>query len=225
MFLCIYFAEPFKYNGFTLSFYKVLLFMKNFLLSKLPIYIFSLFFTPVAMAQAVESLPLTLKDAVEIVLKNNISISVASYNSKINEQFIFENQAEFDPTFDLELGIREETRQNATSLADPKRRSKDLDWDFSLTQKFVTGGDYELSMDNNKGETSSSFASLNPVYSSDMSLTVTQPLLKDFGIDLNKRLIYISQNDQKISDHDFAGKGIDTLAEAENITWDLVFSI
>jgi outer membrane protein len=179
------------------------------------------------MAQAIESLPLSLQETIERVLKNNISISVASYTSKINEQSIFENQAEFDPTFGLELGFNEETRQSRTNsaLSDPKRRNKNLDWDLSLTQKFVTGGDYELSMDNNKGETSSSFAALNPIYSSEMALTVTQPLLKDFGIDLNKRQIYISQNDQKISDHDFTGKVIDTLAEAENIYWDLVFSI
>ena len=206
---------------------KVLRFMKKFLFHKLPIFLSAFFFIPVSMAPANESLPLTLQETVERVLKNNISISVASYNSKINEQFIFENEAEFDPTFDLELGISEENRQSATisSLSDPKRRNKNLDWDLSLTQKFVTGGDYELSMDNNKGETSSSFASLNPVYSSEMALTVTQPLLKDFGIDLNKRQIYISQNDQKISDHDFTGKVIDTLAEAANIYWDLVFSI
>ena len=201
--------------------------MKNFFTPKLQIFMFSLFFTPVTLVQAIESLPLTLQETIERVLKNNISISIANYTSKINEQSIFENEAEFDPTFGLELGISESTRQSPTSsaLTDPKRRNKDLDWDLSLTQKFVTGGDYELSMDNNKAETSSSFASLNPVYSSEIGLTVTQPLLKDFGIDLNKRQIYISQNDQKISDHDFTGKVIDTLADAENIYWDLVFSI
>ena len=201
--------------------------MKNFFIPKLQIFMFSLFFTPVTLVQAIETLPLTLQETVEIVLKNNISISVESFNSKINEQSIFSNEAEFDPTIDLELGFSEETRQSRTNsaLSDPKRRNKNLDWDLSLTQKFVTGGDYELSMDNNKGETSSSFAALNPIYSSDMALIVTQPLLKDFGIDLNKRQVYISQNDQKISDHDFAGKVIDTLAEAENMYWDLVFSI
>ena len=55
------------------------------------------------MAQAIDHLPLTLQETVEKVLKNNISISVASYSSKFNEQSIFENEAEFDPTFGLEL--------------------------------------------------------------------------------------------------------------------------
>ena len=201
--------------------------MKNILFFKLSLYFFALFFIPVSVANANEPLSLTLKETIERVLKNNISISVQSYNSKINAQFIFEKEAVFDPTIDFEFTIAEETRQSTTvsTLSDPKSRNKDYDWDLSVTQKFITGGDYEFSFDSNKSETSSSLSSLNPVYSTDLALTVTQPLLKDFGIDLNKREIYIAKNDQKISDHQFTEKVIDTVTDAENIYWDLVFSI
>lgn len=199
--------------------------MKNILSLKFPIYLLALFYIPVSLAQAGESLPLTLKDTVERVLKNNISISVQSYNSKISEQFIFDKEADFDPTVDMEFTVGEETRLRASTLANAKTRNQDYNWDLSVTQKFVTGGDYELSFDSNRNLTNSTFSTLNPVYSSELALTVTQPLLKDFGIDLNKREIYIATNDQKISDHEFTGKVIDTLTDAENIYWDLVFSI
>ena len=199
--------------------------MKKILFFKRSLYFFSLFLIPVSVANANEPLSLTLQETIETVLKNNISISVQSYNSKINEQFIFEKEADFDPTVDFEFTVGEETRQSASTLADSKTRNLDYDWDFSVSQKFVTGGDYELTMDNNKNQSSSSRTSLNPIYSSDLALTVTQPLLKDFGIDLNKREIYIAKNDQKISDHQFTEKVIATIAETENIYWDLVFSI
>jgi outer membrane protein TolC len=199
--------------------------MKKILFFKRSLYFFSLFLIPISVANANEPLSLTLQETIETVLKNNISISVQSYNSKINEQFIFEKEADFDPTVDFEFTVGEETRQSASTLADSKTRNLDYDWDFSVSQKFVTGGDYELTMDNNKNQSSSSRTSLNPIYSSDLALTVTQPLLKDFGIDLNKREIYIAKNDQKISDHQFTEKVIATIAETENIYWDLVFSI
>ena len=199
--------------------------MKKILFFKRSLYFFSLFLIPVSVANANEPLSLTLQETIETVLKNNISISVQSYNSKINEQFIFEKEADFDPTVDFEFTVGEETRQSASTLADSKTRDLDYDWDFSVSQKFVTGGDYELTMDNNKNQSSSSRTSLNPIYSSDLALTVTQPLLKDFGIDLNKREIYIAKNNQKISDHQFTEKVIATIAETENIYWDLVFSI
>jgi outer membrane protein len=199
--------------------------MNRILFFKIPIYILVLSFISTPFASANEKLPLALKDVIERVLKNNISISVQSYNSKINEQSIYEQEAVFDPTVDFEFTVGEETRQRASTLADSKTRNQDYDWDLSLTQKFATGGDYELSMDNNRNRSSSSFSSLNPSYSTDLALTVTQPLLKDFGIDLNKREIVIAKNDQKISDHEFTEKVIDTIAEAENFYWDLVFSI
>ena len=219
--------DPLNIMVSTLSPFGVLRFMKNILFFKLSIYFFSLFLILVSVANANDPLSLTLKETIKRVLKNNISISVQSYNSKINEQFIFEKEADFDPTLDFEFKFGEETRQSSSSssLSDAKNRNQDYDWDFSVSQKFVTGGDYELSMDNNRNRTSSSLTSLNPTYSSDLALTVTQPLLKDFGIDLNKRKIYIAKNDQKISDHQFTEKVIDTLTEAENIYWDLVFSI
>jgi len=199
--------------------------MKKILFFKRSLYFFSLFLISISVANANEPLSLTLQETIETVLKNNISISVQSYNSKINEQFIFEKEADFDPTVDFEFTVGEETRQSASTLADSKTRDLDYDWDFSVSQKFVTGGDYELTMDNNKNQSSSSRTSLNPIYSSDLALTFTQPLLKDFGIDLNKREIYIAKNDQKISDHQFTEKVIATIAETENIYWDLVFSI
>ena len=130
--------------------------MKNILFSTFLIYLFYLTFIPISVLEANGLLPITLAETVKRVLENNISISVQSYNSRVREQFIFDKEADFDPTLDLNLGIREETRQSPTisALSDPKRRNKRYDWDISISQKFITGAEYELSMDNNKNETS-----------------------------------------------------------------------
>ncbi len=180
----------------------------------------------VPVATADEFLSLTLKETIARVLKNNISISVQRYNLKISEQFVFENEADFDPTISFGFAVGDETRR---TVLDAKNRNQNYDWDFAISQKFVTGGDYELSMDNNRNEMNRSSIPgdefLNPAYSTDFDLTLTQPLLKDAGIDINKRKIYIAKNDQKISDHQFIEKVIDTVTDAENIYWDLVFSM
>ena len=143
--------------------------MKNNLPIKLTLYFVSLFLILTSSVSASDPLPLTLKETIERVLKNNISISVQGYNSKINEQSIFEQEADFDPTVDFEFSVGEETRQRASTLADAKTRNQDYDWNFSVTQKFVTGGDYELSADNNRNLSNSTFSSLNPIYSSDLA--------------------------------------------------------
>ena len=169
---------------------------------------------------------LSLKAAIEDTLKNNVAIAVQKYNSKINEQSIFEKEADFDTTLDFEFSAGEETRQAAGAFANPvKSRNQNYDWDFSISKKFMTGADYELSFDSNRNLTNSTFAGLNPQYTSDLNLSFTQPLLKDFGIDNNKREIYIAKNNQKISDFEFKASVIDVITEAENTYWDLVFSI
>ena len=81
--------------------------MKNILFLQIPFYLFALLFIPFSVVEASEPLPLTLQETVERVLKNNISISVQSYNSKISQQFIFEKEADFDPTVDFEFTVGE----------------------------------------------------------------------------------------------------------------------
>ena len=168
---------------------------------------------------------LSLKATIEDALRNNISIAVQKYNSKITKQSIFEKEADFDAVFDFNFSVGEETRQAAGAFANPaKSRNQNYDWDFSLGQKFMTGGDYELSLNSNRNLTNSIFAGLNPMYTSDLNLTLNQPLLKNFGIDNNKREIFIAKNNQKISDFEFKKSVIDIITEAENTYWDLVFS-
>lgn len=169
---------------------------------------------------------LTLRDAVEQTLKNNISIAVEAFNSKIREQDITDRQSDFDPSVAIELSTGEQKRQASGAFSSPdESRARDHAWNLSLKQKVVTGGDYEIKFDNSRDKTNSTFAGLNPQYSSELLLSATQPLLKNFGIDNNKRNIFIANNDLDISDLEFESKVIDTVTEAENVYWELVFSI
>ena len=74
-------------------------------------------------------------------------------------------------------------------------------WDLSLAQKLATGADYQFGFTNNRNKTNSKTAGLNPNYSSEFQLSLKQPLLKNFGVDLNKRNIHIANNDVDISDY------------------------
>ncbi len=117
-------------------------------------------------------------------------------------------------------------RQQSNAFSSPvKSRNKSHNWDFSLTQKLVTGADYKLSFTNDRNRTNSVTAGLNPSYFTEMVFSLTQPLLKNFGIDLTKRNIYIANNEVNISDYVFEDKVIDIISDVENVYWDLVFSI
>ncbi len=169
---------------------------------------------------------LTLDEAIERTLKNNVTIAVEEFNSQIRAQDITDRKSEFDPSVAIELSTGEQKRQASGAFSSPdESRARDHAWNLSLKQKVITGGDYEIKFDNARDKTNSAFAGLNPQYSSELTLSATQPLLKNFGIDNNKRNIYIANNDLDISDFEFESKVIDTVTEAENVYWELVFSI
>jgi outer membrane protein TolC len=172
-------------------------------------------------------LSLTLKDAVVQALESNVAISIEKFSSKIKAEGIIESESEFDLTFGADLSTDEKTKQLASTASSSRNTSEtdNLNFDLSLTQKLATGADYELNFTNSRDETNSTSATLNPTYSSELELSLTQPILKDYGVDLNKRNIYIAKNNVAISDLEFKSKVIDIISDVESSYWDLVFSI
>jgi outer membrane protein TolC len=63
---------------------------------------------------------------------------------------------------------------------------------------------------------------LNPFYESDLVLQITQPLLRDFGSEVNRARIVIARNNQKISLLDFRKTVEDNLTDLEKAYWQLV---
>ncbi len=172
------------------------------------------------------SLSLSLSDVVMRTLVSNLAIEVEGFNSKVKAENVIDGESKFDATFEINLSEEEEVRQQSNAFSSPvKSRNKSHNWDFSLTQKLVTGADYKLSFTNDRNRTNSVTAGLNPSYFTEMVFSLTQPLLKNFGIDLTKRNIYIANNEVNISDYVFEDKVIDIISDVENVYWDLVFSI
>ncbi len=174
-----------------------------------------------------EVLELSLRDVVEGALKNNVSIIVQEFDQQIREQDILDRMSIFDPSVGGEFSFDWEKRPTtfAPQSKTPDYRNENLNWNFFVKQKVVTGGDYELTFNNSRNVTDRSSQPLDPLYSSELQLDLTQPLLQNFGVDNNKREIYIATNDLKISEYDFNKKVIDTVSDAEGVYWDLVFSI
>jgi len=171
------------------------------------------------------TLPLSLQDVIANTLKNNISIAVQEFQSKIRKEEIITQESVFDPTLSLEAKWVDSTEQSGSAFADPLTvKNKTQTWEVGLDQKLELGTQYGISFRGQKDKTNSRFAGLNPQYTTRVDLSFTQPLLKNFGSDINKSNIYIAKNNLDISDFDFKNKVIEVIADAENVYWDLVFS-
>ena len=170
-------------------------------------------------------LRLSLRDVVDNTLKSNVSIAVQEFQSKIRQEQIITQEAVFDPSVSLDANAgKERTAAASFFVQPPVLKTDSINLDLSFNQKLKPGTEYEIKFDNERSGTNSLFAGLSPQYTTRFEVNLTQPLLKNFGVDINKSNIYIANNNLKISDYEFTNKVIEVISNAENVYWDLVFS-
>ncbi|MGC2661654.1 MAG: TolC family protein [Bryobacteraceae bacterium] len=90
------------------------------------------------------------------------------------------------------------------------------------SQGFSTGASVSASYNLSRNVTNSLNYDYNPFLSSSIGITVDQPLLRGFGMDLNRRFIHIAQNQERISRLVFNQQLIDTISAVIRLYWDLV---
>jgi len=90
------------------------------------------------------------------------------------------------------------------------------------TQGFSTGAQASMTFDNTRLTSNSDRYTYNPIVNSSLAFTVTQPLLRGFGIELNRRYIHIAKNNAKVAALVFRQQAIDTVAGIARLYTDLV---
>jgi outer membrane protein len=100
--------------------------------------------------------------------------------------------------------------------------SNNFTGNVGFTQGFSPGTQLSMTFDNTRLTSNGARYTYNPILSSSLGFTITQPLLRGFGIELNRRYIHIAKNNQKIADLVFRQQVIDTVAGIARLYTDLV---
>ncbi|HEX3183263.1 MAG TPA: TolC family protein [Pyrinomonadaceae bacterium] len=177
-----------------------------------------------------ETLPLSLNDAIKRALENNNDIEVARDDVRIAETQLRALEGIFDPVFEITPQYDKRISPVQSELSGGgstgTTSTTTYSWSPSLTKQFGRGGgNYFLRFDNTHTNTSNSFSLLNPFYSSNLSLTFTQPLLRDRSIDNNRRQIRIQRKRIDQSDADFRQRTIEIITRVQQAYWELVFAL
>jgi outer membrane protein TolC len=100
--------------------------------------------------------------------------------------------------------------------------SSNFNGNVGWTQGFSPGTQLSMTFDNTRLTSNAARYTYNPILSSSLGFTITQPLLRGFGIELNRRYIHIAKNNEKIADLVFRQQVIDTVAGITRLYTDLV---
>ncbi len=174
--------------------------------------------------------PLALNDAIRRALQNNNDIEVARDDVRFAEQQLISLQGVYEPIFSVTPQIIQNITPQQSSLGGSgstgKTKTTTLNLSPSITKSFEKGGgNYTLSFANSHVNTSNSFSLINPYYSSNLSLQINQPLLRNRSIDANRHAIRVQKKRLEQTDSDFRARTIAIIAQVQAAYWNLVFAL
>jgi outer membrane protein TolC len=176
------------------------------------------------------TLTLSLTDAVKRALENNNDIEIARDDVRLAETQLRSLQGFYDPVFSItpQVDKRITPVQNifAGGGTAGQVSNTTLSFDPTISKSFSNGGgNYQLSFSNSRTKTSAGNSTLNPYFSSNLSLSFTQPLWRNRSIDNSRRQIRIQKKRLEQSDADFRLRTIDVISRVQQSYWELVFAL
>jgi outer membrane protein TolC len=146
---------------------------------------------------------LSLKQAIYIGLMNNPNVKVAELDPLASEEGVEVANGAFDPALTGEGDIIKSVVPVTSPFQVSGSRAftnKLYDWDFGLNKaSALTNGTLGITFDNERTLSNSSFSSINPSYVPQLALSVSQPLLRNFGWNFATLNVRIAESSQKAS--------------------------
>lgn len=179
---------------------------------------------------------ISLPDAAVRALQSNLDISISRQTKESRIFDITVEQAKFDPTFSVNGQYNRQvsplnrpvfggTGGALTDIQTFDQRNSSVTVD--ATQNLITGGNVDLNYSPARTNVNQNLATgflFNPAYTGGLALTLTQPLLRNAGIDVTKTFIKVAQNNADVEQHVFRDRVLTVLATVEQTYWELVFA-
>lgn len=163
---------------------------------------------------------LSLSECIRRALASSYAIRAAAHGPAISQTQIVEAEAAFDAVFFLDTSWNNRDAPTASQLASNQSDSRSISG--GLRKLLPTGGDVSTSLQTLRTHTDLQFATINPAYSTDFVTTFRQPILRGFGLDVNRSQILIARAGYGISREQYLRQVQDTLFAVEQAYWTLV---
>ena len=178
---------------------------------------------------------IALKEVVLQALEHNLDITVSKQTRDVRVTDILFEQAKFDPTVEMSARYDRSVAPlnrpvfgfgGVTQGGEPDNFDQnDTKASIGLTQKLYSGGNYDMTLDTDRNSVAGQSSFLfNPSYTSNFLVNFTQPLLRDFGANVNQTAIHIAKNSVQVEQYTFVKQVLDVIGQVEHAYWELVFA-
>ena len=174
---------------------------------------------------------MTLRDAIARALQNNLDIEIARQDVQMAQQTLFGSRGPYDfiPAAAINYSSRTVPVTNVIQGAEGGSEtiiSRSMVYNFSLDHMIErTGARWSVDFNNSRLSTvASGFDNLNPSYNPAISISIAQPLMRNFKIDAPRQTILLAKRSLDLSDSLFRQQVINIISSVQRAYWDLVFA-
>ena len=169
---------------------------------------------------------LSTQDAIRLTMQNSTEIRIDSITPRRTALDITRAEARFDWRAVGSLSHSHSEAETTTSISGGNTTKSESDTlEVGLKKTLRTGGQIKTAIDWERSESWNSFSSVNPSYTTDLYITISQPLMRNAGSEVNLSEVNTTRNNLNIARYNFKSNVISTLADMQDTYWNLVFSI
>jgi Outer membrane protein len=165
---------------------------------------------------------LSLDDAIHTTLERNIGVQLQRYDLLMSGEQLSGAYGVFDPLASATLN-RSNSQSPALSAFDASS-SGQTNANASVRDVIPTGGSVSISTTNQRFTRSGAGTTISPGFSTSLGFGFTQPLARNFGVDITRRGITIARNTLGINREAFRVVLLDTTSAVEQAYYDLIYT-
>ncbi len=168
-----------------------------------------------------KELTLTLEQCRALTLGNNLDLKVQLINPAMAAERVSQQEAQFEAAFTANGGFGKTDTPVPSTL---DIAGSNVDYSYSglgVRVPLRTGGTVTFDLADNRTKTDSIWSTFNPSYTSDMSLSISQPLLRNAGHRANTYGIRIAEYERQMTDARTKLEVIRVLAAVDRVYWRL----
>lgn len=171
---------------------------------------------------------MTLQQAIQMAVKNNLSVQVSRLNPAISQTQVIQAKAAFDATFFINYDFQKldtpTPLRNVIPVTGDFIQSTNHTITTGIRKRTATGATATIQTQTGYiDQTPTSFV-VNSYYTANVMASVTQPLLRNFGPEVNLAEIELAASARDQSNQELRTVLLDTALGAERAYWNLVLA-
>lgn len=169
---------------------------------------------------------LSLKEAIYLALRNNPGLQADRLDPLASLEGVRQAGAVFDPDLTVKLDQIKSVTPTTSVLQTGGAAAfsfKQYDWDFAINKVLAsTNGTLGITFNNTRQLSNSNFASVNPSYNPSLTVSLNQPLLRNFGLRFATITVRMAELSQKQSQFNFESQLSDFILQVASDYWNVV---